>query len=104
MQRPASHPGLELRLEALGARIRTLRENADKAEGIAKIEAHREIAQLEHRHQDLENRLSELKREDPGFRHEMKKKLEKLAFDLSGSVEEFILRTDSRFHPEKPSK
>jgi predicted RNase H-like nuclease (RuvC/YqgF family) len=101
MGHSGSHRGLELRLETLAARLRMLREKVDRAEGLAKIEGHREIAQLERRQKDLEQRLSALKREAPGFKHEMKNELEKLAFDLSGAVEDFILWTDSGFQPGK---
>ncbi len=101
MRHSGSHRGLELRLDTLAARLHMLREKVDRAEGLAKIEGRREIAQLERRQKDLEQRLSALKREAPGFRHEMKNELEKLAFDLSGAVEDFILWTDSGFQPGK---
>ncbi len=101
MGHSGSHRGLEMRLDTLAARLSTLRERVDRAEGIAKLEGHREIAQLEQRKKDLEHRLSEFKREAAGFRHEMKNELEKLAYDLSGAVEDFILWTDSGFQPEK---
>ncbi len=45
--------------------------------------------------------MDELNREGPGFRHGMKNQLEKLAFDLSGALEDFITWADSGYQPDK---
>ncbi len=95
------HRGLELRLEVLRNRIRTLKGKMDRAEGIQKIEALGVIARLEGRYKELKDHLEELNREGPGFRHGMKNQLEKLAFDLSGALEDFITWADSGYQPDK---
>ena len=95
------HRGLELRLEVLGTRIRTLKDKMSHAEGLQKIEALGVLERLESRYKELEDSLGELNREGPGFRHGMKNELEKLAFDLSGALEDFITWADSGYHPDK---
>jgi hypothetical protein len=101
MGRAGLHQGLELRLEVLGDRIRTLKDKTSHAEGLQKIEALGLIERLESRYKELEDRLGELNREGAGFRHGMKNELEKLAFDLSGALENFITWADSGYHPDK---
>jgi predicted nucleic acid-binding Zn-ribbon protein len=103
--------GLELRLKLLENRIRTFKERTSRAEGLQKIEALGAISRLEGRYKQLKDRLDELSREGPGFRHRIRNQLEKLAFDLSGALESFITRADSRYRPDerppqasKPSK
>ncbi len=101
MKRKSPHRGLELRLEVLRHRIRTLTEKMSRAEGIQKIENLAGIGWLERRYGELERRLDELNREGPGFRHEIKNEFVKLSSDLSSSLGDFIMRTDSRYQPEK---
>ena len=105
------HHGLELRLKLLENRIRTFKERTSQAEGLQRIEALGTISRLERRCKQLKDRLDELNRQDPGFRRRIRNQLEKLAFDLSGSLESFITRADSRYRPDerpprasKPSK
>ena len=105
------HHGLELRLKLLESRIRTFKERTSRAEGLQRIEALGVINRLERRYKQLKDRLDELNREDPGFRHRIRNQLEKLAFDLSGALESFITRANSRYRPDerppqasKPSK
>ena len=95
------HRGLELRLKVLGDRIRTLKDKMGHAEGVQKIEALGVIERLEGRYKELKDHLDELNREGPGFRHGMKNELEKLAFDLSGALEDFITWADSGYQPDK---
>ena len=85
MKRKSPHRGLELRLEVLRHRIRTLTEKMSRTEGIQKIENLAGIGWLERRYGELEQRLDELNREGPGFRHEIKNEFVKLSSDLSGS-------------------
>lgn len=89
------HPGLELRLEALAERIAKLRQKASTAAGVEKIEEFGEIEELERRHKELAERLQALNREGPGFRQNMKAELEKVVDDLTGMVEDFMLRADA---------
>jgi hypothetical protein len=105
------HHGLELRLKLLENRIRTFKERTAQAEGLQKIEALGTISRLEGRHKQLKDRLDVLSQEGPGFRHSIRNQLEKLAYDLSGALESFISRADSRYRPDerppqaaKPSK
>ena len=103
MQERTLHRGLELRLDTLTARIRTLKQNIGRMEGIKQVEELGKIEQLERRKEDLERLLQELDREAPGFRHEMKYELAKLSYDLSGAFEDFIMSIDSRYRPGQHS-
>ena len=102
------HRGLEARLTALGERIAALRLKMDQASGEAKIASFGEISELETRHKLLVERLDALDREGPGFRQNVKAEWEKLADDLTGSIENFTLKVDSDFaaerRPQNPSK
>ena len=91
MEQASLDQGLEMRLEHLASRIESLKA---QAEGFEKIDEIGRLDQLEHRYKDLENRMQELNREGPGFRHEMKNELEKLSYDLSGAIDEFIMWVD----------
>ncbi|MFY9877749.1 MAG: hypothetical protein WAL20_19225 [Rhodomicrobium sp.] len=99
MQGKRSHSGFELRLGTLAARIRTLKANVSRMEGLRKAEEGRKVDLLERRKSDLEHLLQELDSEDPGVRHEIKYELAKLSYDLSGAFEDFIMSVDSRYGP-----
>ena len=99
MQGKGLHKGLELRLGTLTARIRTLKADVARMEGLRRIEEHRKVDLLERRKKDLERLLQELDCEDRGFRHEIKYELAKLSYDLSGAFEDFIMSVDSRYKP-----
>ena len=101
MEQAGPHRGLELRLNVLEDRIRMLKDKMNRAEGVQKIEAAGAINRLEERYKELKDHLDELNREGPGFRHGMKNELEKLSFDLSGALEDFITWADSGYHPDK---
>ena len=103
MQERGLHKGLQLRLETLAARIRTLKQNMGRMESVKKIEELGKIEQLEARKKDLEHLLQELDREAPSFRHEMKYEFAKLSYDLSGAFEDFIMSIDSRYRPGQHS-
>lgn len=103
MEQHGLHRGLELRLEALAARIAALRLKMGAAQGAEKIEDFGEIEELEHRHKRLAEQLSALNREGPGFRQDVKAELEKIADDLSGTVEDFVMRVDSDNQGIRPS-
>ena len=105
MEQASLDQGLEMRLEHLASRIESLKAQIAKAEGFEKIDEIGRLDQLEHRYKDLEDRMRQLNREGPGFRHEMKNELEKLSYDLSGAIDEFIMWVDSGCHPDKrPSR
>ena len=105
MEQASLDQGLEMRLEHLASRIESLKAQIATAEGFEKIDEIGRLDQLEHRYKDLENRMRELNREGPGFRHEMKNELEKLSYDLSGAIDEFIMWVDFGYHPDKrPSR
>ena len=103
MQERSLHRELELRLDTLVARIRTLKQNMGRMESLKQIEELGKIEQLERRKKDLERLLQELDREAPGFRHEMKHEFAKLSYDLSGAFEDFIMSIDSRYRPGQHS-
>ncbi len=89
--------GLEMRLEHLGSRIEELKAKIETAQGFEKMDEIGRLDQLEHRYKDLEDRLRQLHRESPGIRHDMKNEFEKLSYDLSGGIDEFIMWVDSGF-------
>ncbi len=101
MEQVSLHRGLELRLEALAARIRMLREKTDRTGGVEKLDGHRQIDELEQRQKSLETRLDELRSEDPTASHGLTDEVEKLSYDLSGAVDNVILWVDSGYRPEK---
>lgn len=97
------HRGLEHRLEALAQRIAKLRQRMSAAKGTERLEELGEIEELDRRFDALAKRLQALNREGPGFRQDVKAELEKLADDLSGTVEDFVMWVDSNYQGERPS-
>ena len=104
MQGKDLHKGLEVRLGTLAARIRTLKANVARMEGLRKAEESRKINLLEKRKNDLERLLQELDHEDPGVLHKIKYEVAKLSYDLSGAFEDFIMSVDSRYTPGPHSR
>jgi predicted nucleic acid-binding Zn-ribbon protein len=102
MEEHGLHRGLEVRLGALAERIAALRRKMKKAQGAEKIEEFGEIEELERRYNVLAERLQALNREGPGFRQDVKAELEKVADDLSGSVEDFMMWVDSNYRGRRP--
>jgi len=96
------HRGLELRLVALAERIAALRQSMKQVKGAARIEDFGEIEELQRRYDVLAGRLQALDREGPGFRQDVKAELEKVADDLTGTVEDFGLWVDSGFQKRRP--
>jgi len=97
MEQKSLHQGLEMRLDHLHFRIEALKAKIKIAQGVEKMDEIGRLDQLEHRYEDLGERLRQLSRESPGFRHNMKNEFEKLSYDLSGAFDEFILWVDSGF-------
>jgi hypothetical protein len=97
MNKKGLHRGLELRLETLAARIRTLKSNIARMEGSRKSGECRKLDLLETRKKELERLLRELDREDGGLRHGIRYEVAKLSYDLSGAFEDFIMSVDSRY-------
>ncbi len=89
------HRGLRLSLDKLGERIAQLGESARGSGGVENTGRVVKLEQLERRHKELADRLDALNREGPGFRHEVKVELEKMADDLSGTVENFLSWVDA---------
>ncbi|MGO8955745.1 MAG: hypothetical protein ACLP1W_20810, partial [Rhodomicrobium sp.] len=85
MEEAGSQRGLELRLEALSARIRMLRRKVERTEGIDKILGNAGIGQLERRKKALEERVLKLNRESSGFRRSLKSQAAKLSYDISSA-------------------
>jgi archaellum component FlaC len=102
MEKHGLHRGLELRLKALARRIAALRRATTKTKGAQKIEEFGEIEELERRYEALDKRLHALNREGPGFRQDVKAELEKLADDLSGTLEDFTMWVDSNYQGHRP--
>jgi predicted nucleic acid-binding Zn-ribbon protein len=102
MEETGLHPGLEIRLRTLALRIARLKEDAGTAKGLAKFEDDSEIESLEKRHKALAEQLRELDREGPGFRQNVKAEIDKLADDLTGSLDSFLKRLDSQKLFDKP--
>lgn len=104
MEKAGLHRGLELRLEALAARIAALRHKMSKAEGAERIEAFGTIEEMEQRYRTLADRLRALNQEGPGFRQDAKAEIEKVVDDLSGTVESFVLQVDSSYQADRRPK
>ncbi len=97
MRRLGLHRGLELRLDALADRIEALRQATANAKGAEKFEDLGELGELKQRYEILTDRLHALNEEGPGFRQSVKAELEAMADDLSGIVEDFIMRLDAKY-------
>lgn len=89
--------GLRLRRDALVERINALREKAARTDGVEKLDILSQITQLERRRQRFEKRLQDLNCEKPGAGSMMKAMIENLVYDLTGAVENFILKADSGY-------
>ncbi len=98
MEQTGHYRGLEERLDALSVRIRFLRDKVERTEGIDKIEGHAEIGQLELRYKQLEARMLELNRQGTGFRQGLRNEIEKLTYDVSSAVEDFMMLIDAGYH------
>jgi predicted nucleic acid-binding Zn-ribbon protein len=98
------HRGLELRLEALAARIAALRQKMSRAKGAEKIEAFGEVDELDRRYAGLAERLRALDSEGPGLRQNAAAEVEKLADDLSGALEDFTMWVDSGYQGDRPTR
>jgi len=96
MEGTSLHSGLEMRLNALAMRIAKLRLDIGQTKGPAKIVAVGEIEGLEQRYKMLEDQLHKLDSEGPGFRQDVKAEIEKWADDLTGTLENFVMRLDSQ--------
>lgn len=103
MNQQGLHRGLELRLEALASRIAALRQKTNTVAGTEKIEMLGEIDELQRRYEQMVERLRALDREGAGFRQDTKAELEKIADDLSGSVDDFITWVDSGSQGSRPT-
>ncbi len=97
MEGHSSHRGLELRLGALAERIALLRHRMTQAQGVERIEKFGDIAELVRRHANLTERLHALDLEGPGLWPNVRAELEKIANDLSGTIEDFMMRTDAEY-------
>ena len=104
MEKPESHAGLEARLTALAGRIAHLRQVMRSATGLEKIKELGDIEELERRYRTLQDRLHDLNRDGPGFRPAVKAEIEKVADDLSATVEDFVMWIDAGFRPEQGPK
>ncbi len=104
MEETGLHPALEMKLTALATRIASLRQKMSHAKVLEKIEELGEIGELERRHKVLADQLPGLNREGAGFRQDMKAELEKVADDLTGTVEDFVSWIDSGYRPDQRPK
>jgi predicted nucleic acid-binding Zn-ribbon protein len=102
MEEHGLHRSFELRLEALAARIASLRQKMAAAKGPEKLEEHAEIDELERRYKTLAEQLQALNREGSGFRQNVKSELEQAADDLSSAVEDFTSWVDSGYRGQRP--
>lgn len=102
MEKLGLHSGLEIRLKTLELRIARLKQDVGKVKDLAKFEGDSEIESLEKRHKLLEDQLRELDREGPGFRQNVKAEIDKMADDLTGSLDSFLKRLDSHKLFDKP--
>jgi len=104
MEQAGLHPGLEIRLTALAARISILRQKASQMDTPEQFEKFADIEELESRHKRLEAELGRLNLEGAGFSQDMKAGIEAVADDLKGWVEDHIMWIDSGYHPDQRPK
>lgn len=104
MEQTGLHPGLEVRLTALAARISILRQKASQMDTPDQFEKYTDIDELENRYKRLEAELGQLNREGTGFRQDVKAGIEAVADDLKGWMEDHIMWIDSGYHPNQRPK
>lgn len=75
----------------------------EKATGTERSAELGEVDELEIRYRRLADRLQALNREGPGFRPEVKAEIEKVADDLSGTVEDFFMWIDTDYRGSRPA-
>jgi hypothetical protein len=97
MEQGGRDRGVELRLEALAARIRIMRARVERRDGMDKLEGYAMLAQLERRYGKLEARARELQRGNKGLLHLLKCQIEKLSYDVSSAVEDLMMFVDSGY-------
>ena len=100
MEQTGLHPGLEIRLTALAARISVLRQKASQMDAPEQFEKFVDIEELEKRHKRLEAELKLLNGEGPGFPQDVKAGIGAVADDLKGWVEDHIMWIDAGYHPD----
>ena len=74
------------------------------AKGVERIEEFAQAEQLEQRHKVLAEQLDALNREGPGFRQDLKAELDKLAYDLTTSVEDAITWIDANYRGDRSAR
>jgi hypothetical protein len=97
------HPGHGLCPEALAERIGVLRRPMAKATGVERVADLGEIDEPDRRYRRLADRLQALNREATGFRSDVKAEVEKIADDLSGTVEDFLMWIDAGYRGRRPT-
>jgi hypothetical protein len=101
MPEKGHHPILETRLETLRTRIEGLKGRLFAAKGAERIEEFATVEELENRRAELADRLRRLEREAPEGRQGAGEELEAMADDLTGAIEDLIIRLDARGgHPD----
>jgi len=100
MDQTNAHQAMQERLDTLLGRITALNKTIITADGIRKIEAQTQLADLEHRHAKLAGQLQALSGD--GVWQNVKAELELMADDLSNSVD--AMTTGMAMLQEPPPK
>ncbi|MGA7327933.1 MAG: hypothetical protein WBX25_26465 [Rhodomicrobium sp.] len=102
MHEQSLHRGLELRLETLSDRIRTLKQKTARLEGIQKLQSEARVAELEQRRNELEARMQELNSQGKGFQQSLKDEIDMLTYDLGSNLDDYVMRLDSEYDQPPP--
>jgi hypothetical protein len=101
MEEAGLHPGLDIRLTALAARIATLRQKIQQNGNREQIAKFGSIDELDTRYKQMEVELDRLNLEGPGFLQDVKAGIDAMAIDLKGWVEDHIIWIDSGYQTDR---
>ena len=87
MDHGSSHQALQARVDLILGRIATLKKTINTAEGIKKVEAQTNLADLAQRHKKLEDQLRVLDGHGSSMWQNVRAELELMTDDLSNSVD-----------------
>jgi hypothetical protein len=103
LQPQSAHPGLDLRLRDLEARIARSHRFMTTAQGADRIERVGELVELRRHYAALGRRVQALDRIEPGWWQMIRTALERAADDMTGLLGEFATSLDAPPHHPLPS-
>jgi predicted phage-related endonuclease len=94
MSKRAYCHALELRIRKLADQMAALKLRSERAAFVEKFRISREIRRLERRKEELEARLSELRRKEDNFWQDIKANIRGVTDELPSGVERWMERLD----------